>query len=131
LIIGSGVDLMPVDRIERESARRGGDAFDDVFTASELEWCRHRRHPARAYAAGFAAKEACVKALGTGLTGRMNWKDMEVGWAADGRPAMRLDGETAATAEALGVQRIHLSVTVTKRQAVAVVILEGVRRLHS
>jgi holo-[acyl-carrier protein] synthase len=119
VILGCGIDLIEVGRIERELARRGGDSFDDLFTADEIARCRACRRPAEGYALGFAAKEAIVKALGTGLVGRMAWTDVRVGWPRtgwDGSPTVSLVGETAAVAAALGVDRVHLTAVVTLRR---------------
>jgi len=113
VILGCGVDLIEVSRIERELTHRGGDPFDDLFTADELAWCRACRRPAEGYALGFAAKEALVKALGTGLVGRMAWTDMRIDWSG-ARPAVALHGETAAAAAAMGVENVHLTVTLRR-----------------
>ena len=141
MILGCGVDLIEVGRIEREMSRRAGDPFDDVFSPAELGWCGARPRPAEAMAVGFAAKEACVKALGTGLIGRMGWRDIEIVWPGQPRtshgevseagsaagdsppadvrppgtpPAVILRGEAAAVAAAMGVTRVHLAVTVCR-----------------
>jgi holo-[acyl-carrier protein] synthase len=125
VILGCGIDLIEVGRIERELTRRGQDPFDDLFTADELAWCRRRRSPAEAYALGFAAKEAIVKALGTGLVGKMAWTDIRVCWPepcvepwpagdARGGPTVSLHGATAAAADELGVDRVHLTATLTR-----------------
>ena len=124
MILGCGVDLVEVGRIERERTRRGQDPFDDLFTPDELAWCRARRRPAEGYALGFAAKEAFVKALGTGLMGRMAWTDMRIDWSG-ARPAVSLAGETASAAEAMGVELVHLTVALASAQAAAWVVLEG------
>jgi len=124
VILGCGVDLIEGGRIERERTRRGQDPFDDLFTPDELAWCRARRRPAEGYALGFAAKEAIVKALGTGLVGRMAWTDMRIDWSG-ARPAVWLAGETAAAAEAMGVSDVHLTVALASVQAAAWVVLEG------
>jgi holo-[acyl-carrier protein] synthase len=142
VILGCGVDLIEVGRIERELTRRGGDALDDLFTADELAWCRACRRTAEGYALGFAAKEALVKALGTGLVGRMAWTDIRIGWPGHGgeaSPVVSLAGETAAVAAAMGVENVHLTVTLrrvrsrrgpapmTEALAAAWVVLTGAR----
>jgi holo-[acyl-carrier protein] synthase len=113
VILGCGVDLIEVGRIERELTRRGGDPFDDLFTPDELAWCRRRRRPAEGYALGFAAKEAIVKALGTGLVGSMAWTDMRIDWTG-ARPAVALRGGTATVAEAMGVEHVHVAATLRR-----------------
>jgi len=114
VILGCGVDLIEVGRIGRELTRRGGDPLDDIFAPEELAWCRRCRRPAEAYALGFAAKEALVKALGTGLTGRMAWTDIQIDWSG-ATPAVRLRGETAAAAGARGVTGVYLTVALWRR----------------
>ena len=130
MILSCGVDLIEVGRIERELTRRGGDPLDDLFTPDELAWCRRRRHPAEGYALGFAAKEAIVKALGTGLVGSMAWTDMRIDWTG-AQPAVALRGETATVAEAMGVDEVHLSAAlrrgVRESHAAAWVVLTGPR----
>jgi holo-[acyl-carrier protein] synthase len=113
VILGCGVDLIEVGRIERELTRRGGDPFDELFTPDELAWCRSRRRPAEGYALGFAAKEAILKALGTGLAGSMAWTDMRIDWTGTW-PAVALSGGTAAVAEVMGVQSVHLTATMLR-----------------
>lgn len=130
MILGCGVDLIEVGRIERELTRRGGDPFDDLFTADELARCRGCRRQAEAYALGFAAKEALVKALGTGLVGRMAWTDMRIDWSG-ARPTVALHGETAAAAATMGVEQVHLTAALRRglreRHAAAWVVLTGSR----
>ena len=128
MIVGSGVDLMEVGRFEREVSRRGDALIEELFCAGERAWCRRRRRPAEGHAMVFAAKEALVKALGTGLAGRMNWRDIELTWP-DGpaRPVMTLSGETAAVAARIDVRGVHVAVTATRQMAAAWVILTGAR----
>lgn len=124
MILGCGIDLVEVARFERERARRGGDSFDDVLTRSELARSQALRRPVMGYAAGFAAKEACFKALGTGKSGAMSWHDVEIS-RAGGRDAVTLSGETGAEARRLGVEEIHLSLAGTRDQVVALVVMTG------
>ena len=122
MILGCGIDLVEVARIERELVRRDGDSFDDVLTQSEMARSQALRRPAIGYAAGFAAKEACFKALGTGKAGTMSWHDVEVG-RDEGRDTVTLSGETAEVAHRLGVDEIHLSLASTRARVVALVVL--------
>ena len=126
MILGSGIDLVEVARVERELARRGGDGFGDLFTEVERIRCGRCNRPAVAYARGFAAKEACFKAIGTGKVGRMSWLDIEVD-DAGGRPAVSLTGETAEAAKHAGVTAVHLSFTRTGGQVLAWAVTEGTR----
>jgi holo-[acyl-carrier protein] synthase len=124
VILGCGVDLMEVARFEREAARRGNGLVEELFSASELAWCRRRRRAAEGYAMAFAAKEALFKALGTGKVGRMAWSDIEVAWpGGHARASMTLTGETAAVADSLGVTGMHVSMASTRTLAVAWVVV--------
>ena len=125
MILGCGVDLMEVARFEREVARRGDGLVEELFSPSELAWCRRRRRAAEGYAMAYAAKEALFKALGTGKVGRMAWSDIELAWpAAGGRPMVTLSGETAAVAEDMGVAALHASLACTRTLAVAWVVVD-------
>jgi holo-[acyl-carrier protein] synthase len=124
MILGCGVDLIEVARFERELSLRGTDLLDELFNPAELERCRARRRPEEGYAMGFAAKEACFKALGTGKIGAMAWRDIDVVQGASrAHPAVTLTGETAAVAASLGVAQVHLALTTTRERAVAWVIV--------
>jgi holo-[acyl-carrier protein] synthase len=122
MILGCGIDLVEVARFERERVRRGGDSFDDLLTPSEMARSQALRRPVLGYAAGFAAKEACFKALGTGKAGAMSWHDVEIS-RKEGRDAVTLSGETAEVARRLGVDEIHLSLARTRAQVVALVVM--------
>lgn len=124
MIVGLGIDLIEVARFEREVARHGDGVIDELFTPLEIAACRRLRDPFPAYAIRFAAKEALLKALGTGLVGRMSWRDIEVVDEAKGG-GLRLTGETGSVAARLGVGRIHLSTSRAAEHAAASVVLEG------
>jgi len=124
VILGCGVDLMEVARFEREAARRGDGLTEELFSPSELAWCRRRRRAAEGYAMAYAAKEALFKALGTGKVGRMAWSDIEIASPAEGgRPTVTLTGEAAAVAEEMGVTALHASLACTRTLAVAWVVV--------
>jgi holo-[acyl-carrier protein] synthase len=125
LILGIGLDVVATERIARLLANSGSDFEERVFTAAELEECRERADRAQALGARFAAKEACFKALGTGWTRGLSFRQVEVTGLAGGRPELRLAGEAAAQAQALGVRRILVSLTHEADVAAAVVVLEG------
>jgi len=122
-ILGTGVDLVEVDRI-REAVARPGFA-QRVFTEAEREYCEAHGDPAPHYAARFAAKEAVAKAFGTGIGGQIGFQDIEVGRRATGQPFVRLTGPGAQLAGRLGVGAVHLSLTHTSVQAMALVVVEG------
>ncbi|HYB23764.1 MAG TPA: holo-ACP synthase, partial [Solirubrobacteraceae bacterium] len=93
-----GVDLVGVERLERLLAEHA-DLHEELFTAAELEYCRGKRRCSEHLAARFAAKEAVLKAFGTGLSQRMRWTEVEVVAERSGRPRVRLSGSVAAFAE--------------------------------
>ena len=128
MVIGTGIDLAEIDRIEQALAARHGARFRDrVYTAGEQKYCESRgRGRAQSYAARFAAKEAVMKALGTGYAKGVWWRDIEV-VRESGAPQLVLHGGAAARAAALGITRWHLSLTHTAGQALAYVIAEGRR----
>lgn len=124
--LACGVDLMEVSRFERELARRGGGLVEELLGPGELAWCRRRRRACEGYAMAFAAKEALFKALGTGMVGRMTWRDIAIAWPEGAaRPTMTLTGETAAAAAGMGVHGVHVAVAATRAHAVAWVVLEA------
>jgi holo-[acyl-carrier protein] synthase len=126
MLLGVGVDLVDVKRFARVAMRHGDGFVDRILTTAEVEACRATRRPHEHEAVRFAAREAVLKALGTGLTTGMAWRDIEVVPApAPGVFTMRLSGGVAETAEHLGVCRIHVALTTTRDLAAAVVILEG------
>jgi holo-[acyl-carrier protein] synthase len=125
MIIGTGVDLAEVARI-RESVERFGDRFlHRVFTEGEINYCQRRANRFESYAARFAAKEAGMKALGTGWSHGVRWRDIEVVRPKGQRPTIQFHGEAAAIAAKIGTKNIALSITHTSEQALAHVILEG------
>ena len=125
VIIGMGVDLAEVGRIEKAIERHGEAFLRRVFTVAEREYCDRFRNRFERYAGRFAAKEAAMKALGTGWRRGVRWVDFEVVREKGGRPTIRLDGEARKIAEELGVKRIALSITHTEMQALAQVIFEN------
>lgn len=121
MLTGTGIDLVDVARIERALARDDADLLGELFTPSERAACVATRRPGAAYAAVFAAKEACFKALGTGKIGRMAWTDIDVTPALPA--SMVLRGETARVAAERGVGRIHVSLAVAGGAALAWVVM--------
>ena len=125
MILGSGVDLCEVPRIEASIARYGARFLERIFTAREIAYADRKANRFERYAARFAAKEAGMKALGTGWTGGITWRDFEVVNLPSGRPTLTFHGRAAEIAGKLGVRHVALSLTHTKEQALAMVILEG------
>ena len=125
MIIGTGVDIAEVSRI-RESIERFGDRFlHRIFTAGEVSYCGQKANRFESYAARFAAKEAGMKALGTGWSRGIRWRDIEVVRPKGQRPIIQFHGEAAVIAAKLGTKNIALSLTHTSEQALAHVILEN------
>jgi len=123
MIYGIGTDIIEVERIRGFIAK--GDAFKErVFTPDEIVYSDSFRDPAPFYAARFSAKEAFVKALGTGFTSGIGFNQIEVYHVELGKPEIRLTGKAKEVAEEKGITRIHVSISHVKEWANAVVILE-------
>jgi len=126
MIVGTGVDLCEVARIEKAiQSSHGRRLVERVFTEREAAYAQSKANPYERYAARFAAKEAGMKALGTGWRNGISWRDFEVANLPSGRPTLQLSGKAAEIARKLGVNRIALSLTHTAAQALAMVILES------
>jgi holo-[acyl-carrier protein] synthase len=113
-ISGIGVDLVDVDRVRRLMSRRTTFAAR-VFTPQEIEYCERQADPAESYAARWAAREACRKALG-GVRG-MRWHDVRVARAPSGAPSLVLEGATLRRADALGVSQVMVALTHERKMA--------------
>jgi holo-[acyl-carrier protein] synthase len=125
LIVGLGVDISEVNRIEAAITRFGRAFLDRVFSPSEIAYCERHRNRFERYAGRFAAKEATMKALGTGWARGVRWVDIEVVRLPTGQPTMALHGATREHADRLGVRRISLSITHSGNTALAEVIFES------
>lgn len=125
MIVGCGIDVVDVARIRRAAERFGRRFLERVFTPAEIAYVERKSNRWERYAARFAAKEAGMKAIGTGLRGGVRWRDFEVSNQASGKPTLLLSGEAARIAARLGARAVHLSITHTRESAAAVVILEA------
>ncbi|MFL5182890.1 MAG: holo-ACP synthase [Microvirga sp.] len=129
MILGVGSDLIDVRRIERTIERHGERFLDRIFTPLERAKAEGRARRIETYAKRFAAKEACAKALGTGMRRGVFWRDMEVVNLPGGRPTMRLTGgalERLAAITPPGCEAIvHVSLTDDPPLAQAFVIIEA------
>jgi holo-[acyl-carrier protein] synthase len=123
-IIGLGMDATEIDRIAQSIERYGDHFLKRVFTDGEIAYCRGKRLSAPSFAARFAAKEAAMKALGTGHSRGVLWKDVEV-VRHGGPPQLRLHGGAARRAEAMGMTKSLLTITHSESLALAQVILLG------
>ena len=135
MILGVGSDLIDVRRIERTIERHGERFLARIFTAAERVKADSRARRAETYAKRFAAKEACAKALGTGLRAGVFWRDMGVVNLPSGRPTMTLTGGALARLNAMtpvGFKaRIDVTVTDEGPMAQAVVVISAVPLAHS
>ena len=125
MIVGMGVDIAEVERVRAAIARHGEPFLRRLFTQKEREYCEQFRNKYERYAGRFAAKEAGMKALGTGWRRGVRWVDFEVVREKGGRPSLKLAGEAEKIAKQIGVKHIALSITHTEEQALAEVIFEG------
>lgn len=125
MIVGAGVDLCEVARIHRTIARFGNRFLERVFTPREIAYAERKASKYERYAARFAAKEAGMKAIGTGWRKGVRWKDFEVVNLPGGKPTLRFHGKAAEYAARLGVRNVTLSITHTGEMALAHVILEN------
>ena len=124
-VLGIGVDLAQMPRLRRVVARWDERFLQRVFTEQEIAYCRRRRDPIPHLAARFAAKEATLKALGTGLSMGVNWRELEVRRERGQAPTMVLSGRCRAIAEAKGGRRVLLSLTHDGDYAMAQAMLIG------
>jgi holo-[acyl-carrier protein] synthase len=127
MIVGTGIDVVEIDRIQHAIDRFGKRFLDRVFLAAEQAYCTRKRNSAESFAARFGAKEAAAKALGTGISYGVNWLEIEVVREPSGRPALRLHGRASQIAERLGVVRSSLSLTHSAQVAMASVVFEDGR----
>ena len=125
LIIGCGIDLVKIERIEKIIKRWGDNFIFRIFTPSEREYCEKKKgNKYQSYAGRFAAKEALLKSLGLGLRG-VNWKEIEIENNELGQPIIETSGKLKNIALAKGVSKYFITISHTKDYAIAQVILEG------
>ncbi len=124
MIVGMGLDISEIDRIQSAIARHGAAFLERVYTPHEVNYCENHKNKAERYAARFAAKEAGMKALGTGWRFGVRWRDIEVANAPSGKPTLNLTGVAREFADRLGVKNISLSITHSGNLALAQVIFE-------
>lgn len=122
MIAGIGVDIVAVARIRELLARHGERFLQRVFAPAEIQYCLKRHDPSASLAARFAAKEAFVKAIGTGKSQGLRFHDVQV--EGGGRPGLRLMGQAADMADQMGIRAVHVSLSHERDHAVAMVIVE-------
>jgi holo-[acyl-carrier protein] synthase len=124
MIIGMGIDVAEVKRIAAVIESQKERFLRRVYTPAEVEYCEQFKNRYERFAGRFAAKEAAMKALGTGWTNGVRWVDLEVVRLPSGRPTLSIKGEARKIADRLGVKNIAISITHTAEQAIAQVIFE-------
>jgi holo-[acyl-carrier protein] synthase len=125
MIVGIGIDITDVPRIAQSIERFGRRFVERVFTPDEIRYCESKANKAERYAGRFAAKEAAMKAIGTGWSRGVTWHDVEVQRAPGGRPTIAFHNKSGEFFQTLGAARAHLSITHTVDWAMAQVILES------
>ena len=124
MIVGTGIDIAEVPRVAEAIERFGQRFITRIFTEAEIRYCESKANRVERYAARFAAKEAGMKALGTGWNHGVRWRDIEVRRQPGGRPTLAFHGKAAEFATNMGVTNVALSLTHTANEAMAQVILE-------
>jgi holo-[acyl-carrier protein] synthase len=125
MIVGIGVDIIDISRLERALQVHGHRFRDRIFTAREIEYCEKSFRRAERYATRFAAKEAARKAFGAATPVRaLSWHDIEIISSNEGAPQLEFHGRAGELVGQLGVARAHISLSHATDQAMAVVILE-------
>jgi holo-[acyl-carrier protein] synthase len=124
MILGVGSDLAEVARIRASRERFGERFLRRVYTAAEIAFSLSKGNMDERLAARFAAKEAAMKALGTGVAAGVTWLDFAVDREPSGQPTLTLSGAAARLATCKGVRKVHLTLTHTAELAMAVVVME-------
>lgn len=124
MIIGIGIDIIENQRIEKLIEKYGDKFLEKIFLEDEISYCQHKADFMNCFAARYAAKEALLKSLGTGLR-KSSWHDIKIYNDELGKPEINLNGNAAEIADKKGVKNIFLSISHEKNYSVAQVILEG------
>lgn len=126
MIIGIGIDIAEVERIREVVAKAHGERFlQRVYTDAERAYCESKLNKFERFAGRFAAKEAAMKAIGTGWRRGVAWREFEVRRSASGQPIIEFHGRAREIADQLGVKRALVTISHTEQQAIAQVVLEG------
>ena|SRR5580698_526950 len=125
MVLGLGTDLIEIERVQTSIDRFGERFLHRVFTPGEIAYCMRKKQPAESFAARFAAKEAGAKALGTGISRGVSWQEIEVKREIGQRPTLHFSGRAGELAEAMGVQRVQLSLSHSRKLAMAVALVEN------
>ncbi len=125
MIVGLGLDIAEIDRIEAAITRHGAPILERLYTPAEVAYCESHRNKFERYAGRFAAKEAAMKALGTGWRRGVRWRDIEIIREPSGKPSLALKGAAKQIADGLGVKNISVTITHSGNLALAEVIFEN------
>jgi len=125
MILGLGIDLVYIPRVEKAVIRWGERFLSRVFTSEECSYCLKHKLPAQGFALRFAAKEACSKALGTGMRLGVTWRQIAIAHESSGKPVLRLSGSALKKATDMGASNWHVSLSHEGEYATAVVIMSG------
>jgi len=128
LIIGVGTDIFEINRMKKRIEKEP-EFIQSVFTNQEISYCEKFKFKEQNYAARFAAKEAFMKALGTGYNNGISFKDIVISNNSSGKPEITLTGKALGFSIKLNVTDIHVSLSHSKKQAIAIVILTS-NKLH-
>jgi holo-[acyl-carrier protein] synthase len=124
MIVGTGIDIVEIGRIKHSIIKYSDRFKNKVFTQKEIDYCHSQADPAKHFAARFSVKEAVLKCFGTGMTGGILWKDIEVDKKKSGQPTLNLYGKGEELFNQLKLKHIHISITHDKSYAVAHAIAE-------
>lgn len=125
MVVGIGIDVIQNERIAHSLERFPDRFVARIYTEQETAYCKGRPRPELHFAARFAAKEAAFKALGTGWSGGVRWKDVEVKRLASGQPELHLYGAALERATSIGAKRFVVSLTHDQTISAAVVVMES------
>jgi holo-[acyl-carrier protein] synthase len=125
MIVGMGVDIAEVPRVQAAIERFGDRFLKRLFTEGEIRYCESKANKYERFAARFAAKEAALKAIGTGWKRGVTWLDVEIVRLPSGRPTIQFRGKAAEFAHRLGTRNVSVSLSHTEQIAIAHVILEN------
>jgi len=125
MIVGTGLDIIDVDRVRAIHARWGERFLSRILGDAEMAYCLSTADPAPAIAARFAGKEAVSKALGTGIGTRVGWHDIEIANEPSGRPTVELRAGAHEVLQELGGRQVLLSLSHSQGQAAAMAVIEG------
>lgn len=125
MILGSGIDIVEVARVEAVRQKHGERFLKRILHPGEIAYCLSHKSPGPFLAARFAGKEAISKAFGTGIGGQLGWQDMEIARKESGEPYVILHGKGLELLARRGARSVHISLSHTEKHATAVAILEG------